>query len=257
MTVEPNSSSSEPEFGVGFGGATTVVVVVDALLTGGLDLGTVLLVLNDGVEVEVHAVGDQEAEPLHGEVPVLELVVLGDVVALGESLVGVDHGGVVVEEGDDLHDVDNDKADHVDVVHNAAPDNEEPVDTIVVGGAGEDPDNGSRDPHTEHGEGVDVLREAPHGVGVHSDDTGSEGSGGILTWGSVPELVIVVLEPVEGEGDGGGSEHSPGGELLFIPGLHAVLDIKAGGVRVHGHVALSGVIGESVLSLELVNNLVE
>lgn len=256
MTVEPNSSSSEPEFGVGFG-LFAVVVVVDGLLTGGLDLGTVLLVLDDGVEVEVHAVGDEEAEPLHGEVPVLELVVLGDGVGLLESLVGVDHGGVVVEEGHDLHDVDNDKADHVDVVHNAAPDNEEPVDTIVVGGAGEDPDNGSRDPHTEHGEGVDVLGERPHGVGVHLDDAGAEGIGRVLRGGSVPEFVVVVLEPVEGEGDGGGSEHGPGGELLFIPGLHAVLVVKAGGVGVDGDAGGNVTILEGTPSLELVNNFVE
>jgi len=106
------------------------------------------------------------------------------------------------------------------------------MDTVVVCTCGENPANGGRDPHEEHEEGVDVLRETPHGVGVHSQDV-REGSGGSVFVGrSVPELVVVVLEPEESEGDGGSSEHGPGSELGFIPGLHSVSGIETGGLGV-------------------------
>jgi len=191
----------------------------------------VILVLNDGVEVEVHAVGDEETEPLHGEIPVLELVVLGDSVVLGESIVGVRHSIAIVEESDDLDDVNGDEADHVGVMHNSTPDNEEPDDTVVVGSNGEDPDDSGRYPHGEHEDGIDILGETPHGVGVHCDNIGAGGS--VFTGRSIPELVVVVLEPEEGEGDGGSSEHGVSSELPLVPSLHSVSGIESRGLRVN------------------------
>ena len=206
-------------------------VLVHGLLAGDSDLVSVFLVFDDGVEIEVHGVRDEETEPLHGEIPVLELVVLGDLVAVVESAEGGDEHLGVVEEGDELDDVDNNEADHVDVVHNSTPDNEEPDDSIVVGSGGKDPDDSGRDPLEEHEDGVDILRDTPDGVVVHSDDVVVLSGDSVLTLRSVPKLVVVVLEPEEAESNGGSSEHSPGSELVLVPSLHSVSGVESGGVR--------------------------
>jgi hypothetical protein len=180
-------------------------------------------VFNDGVEVEVHSEGDHEAHPLHGEIPVGEGVLLGDVVGLLETLVGFNGGGGIEPEANNLDDSDNDEADGVDVMHDAGPDDEEPDEGVVVGG-GEDPDEGGGNPLDEEGDGVDVLGESPHGVAVHQVEVLLDTVGGsVLGNGSVPEVVVVVLHPVEGGDDGGGSEHNPGSVLLLVPELHTVL----------------------------------
>ena len=171
--------------------------VIDLLLALLSDLNSVVLVLNDGVKVQVERVGDEEAEPLHGEVPVLKLVVFGDLVVLLEAVEGVGHHVSVVEEGDQLDDVDDNEAHHVHVVHDATPHNEEPDHSIVVSSSSEHPDDSSRDPLGKHEDGVNVLRETPHGVGVHSDEIIVISSHSVLSFRSIPELVVVVLEPEE------------------------------------------------------------
>jgi len=182
---------------------------------------SVFLVFNDGVEVEVESVGNEETEPFHGEIPVLKLVVLGDLVCLAEAGVRVNHSLRVIEEGNNLNDIDEDEADNVDVMHDSAPDDKEPDDIIVVSGTGKDPEEGSRNPLEHHTVSVDVLGETPHGVGVRSESVLSRCS--VLSGGNEPEVVVVVLEPVHSKSDGGSSEHKPGGVLSFIPVLHAVV----------------------------------
>ena len=183
-------------------------------------------VFNDGVEVEVHSEGYHEAHPLHGEIPVGEGVLLGDVVGSLETLEGFGGGGTIVPEADNLDDADNDEADGVNVMHDSGPDNEEPNEGVVVGG-GENPDESGGNPLDEEGDSVDVLGESPHGVAVHQvevllDTVG----GGVLGDRSVPEMVVVVLHPVEGGDDGGSSEHNPGSVLLLVPELHTVLVVS-------------------------------
>lgn len=206
-------------------------LLVHGLLTGDSDLVSVFLVFDDGVEIEVHGVRDEETEPLHGEIPVLELVVLGDLPAVLESVEGGDEHLGVMEDGDDLDDVDNNEAGHVNVVHNTTPDNEEPDDSIVVGSGGKDPDDSGRNPLDEHEDGVDILRNTPDGVVVHSDDVVVLGGDGVFALRSVPELVVVVLKPEEAEGNGSSSEHGPGSKLVLVPSLHSVSGVESGGVR--------------------------
>jgi len=75
-----------------------ICVFLNALNLFFSDLGSEILIFDDSVKVDVHSVGDEESEPLHGEVPVLELMALGYGVVLFKSREGVYHGVSVVKE---------------------------------------------------------------------------------------------------------------------------------------------------------------
>lgn len=128
-------------------------------------VGLAVDVFDDGMEIHVATVEDHEAEPLGGEVPVSHLVILGHFISLCKAGVRVDGGCVVVPEGDDFDDADNQETDGVDVSHDTAPGNEEPDEAVVVG-AGKDPYNSGRDILDEESDDVDVLGDSPHAVGV-------------------------------------------------------------------------------------------
>jgi len=194
---------------------------ISVLVLGGLTRTASLS--DDGGKVLVGTEGNHEGHPLHGEVPVGEVVAPGNLVVHLKSTVGVGHGVMVVEESNELDDTDGEETEGIDVVHDANPVHEEPDESVNVGG-GKDPDEGGGNPLDEEGDGVDVLSKAPHGVAVYQVLVLLLAVGdGILEGRSVPEVVVVVLQPVEGLNGGGGTEQDPGAILLLSPELHAVL----------------------------------